>query len=81
MDILAIRAELTEHQIMDDCSRPDSVSLSYNVTYIDIRQVFLDADRWKGWDQSSGYLTTDGEHPSEAGSKIEEDLFYNQLEQ
>ena len=56
------------------------VSLSYNVSYIDIRQAFLDADRLKEWDQSSGYLTTDGEHPSEAGSKIEEDLFYNQLE-
>ena len=56
------------------------VALSYNVTYIDIRQAFLDADRLKGWDKSVGFLTTDGEHPSEAGSKIEEDLFYNQLE-
>jgi hypothetical protein len=55
------------------------VSLSYNIPYIDIRQAFLDADRLKGWDQSSGYLTLDGEHPSEAGSKIEVNVFYDQL--
>jgi len=55
------------------------VSLLFNVTYIDIRQAFIDVDKEKGWDESSGYLTMDGEHPSKAGSKIEEDLFYNQL--
>ena len=56
-----------------------NISLSYNITYIDIRQQFLDEDKYKGWDQYSGYLTIDGEHPSLIGSKIEENLFTQQL--
>jgi len=56
------------------------IAEQYNITYIDIRQAFLQADIDEEWNQYSGYLTQDGEHPSATGSKIEEDLFYKQLQ-
>jgi len=58
-----------------------TICREYNITYLDIREQFLIADELKGWNKTYGYLTFDGEHPTRVGSKIEEDLFYNQLEQ
>lgn len=58
------------------------ISSIYDVSYIDIRKAFIEADRRKGWKKSFGYLTeADGHHPSELGTQIEEGLFYDQLEQ
>jgi hypothetical protein len=58
------------------------ISSIFDVSYIDIRKAFIQADRRKGWKKSFGYLTeADGHHPSYVGTQIEEDLFYDQLEQ
>ena len=55
--------------------------MDYNATYIDVRQAFLDEDKRFGWIFKKGYLTFDGEHPSQIGSKLEEDLFFDQIVQ
>jgi len=58
-----------------------NISSIFNVSFIDIRRVFIEADRRKGWKKPFGYLTLpDGHHPSKLGSLIEEGLFYDQLE-
>ena len=72
---------------MDECADTyrdihRNISSIYNVSYIDIRKAFIEADRQKGWTNACCYLTlTDGHHPSKLGSQIEEGLFYDQLEQ
>jgi len=56
------------------------IAQEYNASYIDIRKAFLDEDRRFGWIFNKGYLTFDGEHPSQIGSELEEKLFFNQIE-
>jgi len=72
---------------MDQCADTyreihKNISTIYNVSYIDIRKVFIEADRRKGWTNACCYLTLDdGHHPSKLGAQIEMGLFYDQLEQ
>ena len=56
-----------------------TITKLYNITYIDIRKIFLNYDIEKNWNKTYGYLTEDGEHPSLLGSQIQEELFYQQL--
>jgi hypothetical protein len=75
------------YNMLDECADTyrkinRNISSIYDVSYIDIREAFIQADRRKGWKKSFGYLTeADGHHPSYVGTQIEEDLFYDQLEQ
>ena len=51
---------------LDECADTyRKISSIYDVSYIDIRKAFIQADRRKGWKKSFGYFTkADGDHPS-----------------
>ena len=57
-----------------------NLSTIYNITYIDVRRIFMKYDRTTDWHSPSGYLTMDGQHPSYAGFLLLTELFFNQLE-
>jgi hypothetical protein len=44
-----------------------------------MRPIFLQADKVKGWNQQSGYLTMDGLHPTATGADLEFQAFTQQL--
>jgi len=57
-----------------------NLSKIFNISYIDIRKTFMKYDREKEWNQMKGYMTFDGQHPSQDGYYVVENLFYHQLE-
>lgn len=54
------------------------IAEALNVTYINTRDAYFD-NLPDDWDQSSGYLTTDGEHPNRRGSTLLRTLFRKAL--
>jgi len=57
-----------------------NISMIYNISYIDVRKIFMEYDRENHWKKRYGYLTSDGEHPSYAGFLLLTELFVDQLE-
>jgi len=51
-----------------------NITAEMNITYIHTRDIFF-SHLPPGWDQHTGYLTIDGEHPNRAGMAIVVDLY------
>ena len=51
-----------------------AMAREFNVSYIDVRQAFVDAIP-PYWHFYSGYVTVDGEHENERGTQIVAELF------
>lgn len=47
----------------------NATATRYNITYINTRALYY-ANLPAGWNQTSGYLTLDGEHPNQRGSTL-----------
>jgi lysophospholipase L1-like esterase len=47
----------------------NETAVKYNITYLDTRSMYY-AALPEGWDETSGYLTEDGEHPNGRGAAV-----------
>ena len=68
-----------EDMLNDYRAMTKNITESFLLSYIDVRQAFLDDNEEQQWDFYKGLDTEDGEHPSDRGSTIEATLFANQI--